>query len=136
MKRVTGIGGVFFKCKNTKTTMAWYENHLGVEPDGYGGAFFEWKELKTPKEIGVTVFSAFDLKSDYYKPSKAPFMINFRVANLEKLMKQLKKEGVKQIGKIDKYEYGKFGWVMDPNGVKIELWEPVKGYRFKRKGAK
>ncbi|HMV25429.1 MAG TPA: VOC family protein [bacterium] len=136
MKRVTGLGGVFFRCEDPGSTMAWYQKHLGVQPDGYGGSFFEWLEKDNTEEIGITAFSTMSKKTKYFHPSRAQFMINFRVKNLKKLMEVLRAEGVQQIGKIETFEYGSFGWILDPNGVKIELWEPVKGYRFKRKRTK
>ena len=104
---------------------------LGFELDKYGGVNFQWLEKNDPQEIGYTVWSPFEAKTKYFSPSKQPFMINFRVENLEKLLKHLKKERIKIVGEMQIYEYGKFAWIIDPDGVKIELWEPVRGYRFK-----
>ncbi len=125
MQRVTGIGGVFFKAKDTKALVAWYEKHLGVPfvDNSYYG--FKWMNENDPAVPGQTVFSFFGVNANYFSPSEKPFMINLRVKDLDALMKALKEEGVEIIGKIEEYEYGKFGWCMDPEGNKIELWEPV-----------
>jgi len=124
MKRVTGIGGVFFKCNDPEKIKDWYNKHLGIKSDQYGGGFV-WREYKDPEHISFTAWSPFSDKSEYFSPSKKSFMFNYRVENLEKLLEELKKEGVEIVGKIEEYEYGKFGWIMDPEGNKIELWEPV-----------
>lgn len=120
-KRVTGIGGVFFKSKNPKATKNWYREHLGLNTDEYGCTFW-WKD-KEGNDCS-TQWSPFKEDTEYFKPSEKEFMMNFRVENLEELLEILKKEGVQVIGEIEKFEYGKFGWVMDPEGNKIELWEP------------
>lgn len=121
MKRVTGIGGVFFKAKDPNALQAWYQKHLGlpVTPDGY--IVFEWGGESTQ---GHTAWSAFPEDTKYYAPSTKPFMINYRVENLDALLAVLKEEGVEIVGEPESYEYGKFGWIMDPEGNKIELWEP------------
>ncbi|MCB0569843.1 MAG: VOC family protein [Phaeodactylibacter sp.] len=121
MKRVTGIGGLFFKAKDPKALQAWYEKHLGlpVTPDGY--IVFEWGRQG---EMGHTVWSAFPEHTTYYAPSDKPFMFNYRVENLAGLLNVLREEGVEVVGEIEAYDYGKFGWIMDPEGNKIELWEP------------
>ena len=121
-KRVTGIGGVFFKTKDPKATKDWYKKHLGFNTDDYGCTFW-WKDDEGKK--CATQWSAFDQDSKYYEPSKKDFMLNYRVENLEELLKILKEEGVTIIGKIETYSYGKFGWIMDNDGNKIELWEPI-----------
>jgi len=108
MKRVTGLGGFFFKTKDPKTTKEWYGKHLGLPVDDYGCSFW-WKKEDT----------------NYFAPSKKEFMMNFRVENLVALLKILKDEGVTIVGEIEEYEYGKFGWILDPEGNKIELWEPI-----------
>lgn len=130
MKRVTGIGGIFFKSKQSKETAEWYKKHLGLPTLKDGSTAFEWLEKDDPSEIGYTVWSAFKQDTDYMNPSKSEFMINYRVENLKELMKVLKEEGVEICGEIEEYEYGKFGWIIDPEGRKIELWEPVKGFNF------
>ncbi len=123
MKRVTGIGGVFFKCNNPKKLTKWYKRHLGIPMVGDDFGVFEWKE-KGKKNIACTVWASFPRNTKYFRPGKKQFMFNYRVGNLKALLKQLKKEGVKIVGKVEEYEYGKFGWIMDPEGNKIELWEP------------
>lgn len=130
MKRVTGIGGIFFKSKQSKETAEWYKKHLGLPTLKDCSTAFEWLEKDDPSEIGYTVWSAFKQDTDYMNPSKSEFMINYRVENLKELMKVLKEEGVEICGEIEEYEYGKFGWIIDPEGRKIELWEPVKGFKF------
>lgn len=123
MKRVTGIGGLFFKCNNPEQLKKWYQHHLGIKSDEYGG-IFAWREFSDKEKIGYTVWGPFSKNTDYFKPSEKPFMFNYRVENLERLLEILKKEGVEVIDKIEKYDYGKFGWIIDPEGNKIELWEP------------
>ena len=124
MKRVTGLGGVFFKCDDPKKMKEWYRKHLGIDSDKYG-AMFEWRDTKTPKNKCYTVWSLFEKNTKYFAPSKKQFMFNYRVKNLKALLKVLRKEDVKVIGEVEEYEYGKFGWIIDPEGNKIELWEPV-----------
>lgn len=121
-KRVTGIGGVFFKTKDPKATKDWYKNHLGLATDDYGCTFW-WKDEKDNK--CSTQWSPFKEDTEYFEPSKKEFMMNFRVENLKELLKVLKEEGVTIVGKIQEFEYGKFGWILDPEGNKIELWEPI-----------
>lgn len=125
MKRVTGIGGLFFKCEDATKQKAWYEKHLGIQMHDWGGSIFWWRDADDPAKKGSTSWSAFKNDTTYFEPSKKPFMFNYRVENLEELLKVLKEEGVEQIGEIEEYEYGKFGWIMDPEGNKIELWEPI-----------
>ncbi len=120
MKRVTGIGGVFFKAKDPKKLAEWYEKHLGIPFDGNPYASFTWDKIG-----GITVFSMFPEDTDYYAPSEKPFMFNFRVDDLDGLLKILKEEGVDVIDQTEEYSYGKFGWIVDPEGNKIELWEPI-----------
>jgi len=120
MKRVTGIGGVFFKCKDPKAMYQWYEEHLGIKRDHT----FEWLDAEQPDKSGMTVWSLFPQDTAYFNPSTAPFMINYRVENLEVLLEALKAEGVQVDPKVETHEYGKFGWITDPEGNRIELWEP------------
>lgn len=122
MKRVTSIGGIFFKCEDPQAQREWYANHLGFKTDDYGTTF-EWRKSDQPDEKGYSVWSTFKNDTDYFEPSKKEFMINFRVENLELLLEELKKEGVEIVGEIQSLEYGKFAHVMDPEGNKIELWE-------------
>lgn len=133
MKRVTGLGGIFFKNKNPNQTREWYRKHLGIENGKYGGTF-EWRHAQDPDKKGYTAWSIFDPDTTYTQPSTKDFMINYRVDDLEALLAVLKEEGVKVIGEIEEFEYGKFGWIMDPDGVKIELWEPNDAEYEKIKG--
>lgn len=120
--RVTGLGGIFFKSDDPKKTTEWYVKHLGV-----GDSTFRWNDLSNPgvKVPAHTIWSPFKKDTEYFSPSDKPYMFNYRVKDLVELMKSLKDEGVTIVGKIDEYPYGKFGWVMDPDDNKIELWEPV-----------
>lgn len=121
-KRVTGIGGVFFKTKDPKASKEWYNKHLGLNTDDYGCTFW-WKD-KDGKDCS-TQWSPFKDDSKYFEPSKKDFMFNYRVENLEELLETLKQEGVTIIGEMETYSYGKFGWILDNDGNKIELWEPI-----------
>ena len=123
MKKVTGIGGIFFKCKDPKKMNEWYKNHLGFDTNDYG-ANFEWREESDPSKKGSTQWSAFSETTKYFEPSTKEFMINYRVDNLEGLVEQLKSEGVTIVDKIESYDYGKFVHILDAEGNKIELWEP------------
>lgn len=121
-KRVTGLGGFFFKAKDPDNVKNWYSKHLGLNTDRYGCTFW-WKD-KEGNDCS-TQWSPMSEDTGYYKPSEKQFMMNFRVENLEELLKALKEEGVEIVGEMETYDYGKFGWIMDPEGNKIELWEPV-----------
>lgn len=121
-KRVTGIGGIFFKSADPKATREWYAQHLGFEASEYG-TNFEWRDNDNPEKKGMTVWNPFSAKTTYFQPSEKEFMINLRVENLVWLLGELKKEGVTQVGELQEYEYGKFAHIMDPDGNKIELWE-------------
>ena len=121
-QRVTGIGGIFFKSKNPDETKEWYKNHLGFNTDTYGCTFW-WQNEKGEK--CSTQWSPFKADTNYFSPSEKDFMFNYRVENLEELLKILKEEGVTIVGEMETYDYGKFGWILDPEGNKIELWEPV-----------
>jgi len=123
MKRVTGLGGVFLKCNDPEAMYTWYEKHLGITRE-HGTATFEWREVGNPDKTGMTVWSLFPQTSKYFNPSTSPFMMNFRVENLEQLLEALRAEGVQVDEKVESHEYGKFGWIMDPEGNRIELWEP------------
>lgn len=120
-KRVTGLGGFFFKTKNPDKIKEWYKTHLGLNTDQYGCTFW-WKDAEG-KDCS-TQWSPFAEDTTYFQPSEKSFMMNYRVENLKELLKVLKKEGVTIVGKIEEYDYGKFGWILDPEGNKIELWEP------------
>ena len=127
MKRVTGIGGIFFKAKDTKALGAWYRDHLGIGVEEWGGAAFRWASPDNPSGTGSTIWSPFKEDTAYFAPSTASFMINYRVADLHALLAQLRAEGCDVDAKVEESEYGKFGWVVDPEGNKIELWEPPEG---------
>jgi predicted enzyme related to lactoylglutathione lyase len=125
MRRVIGIGGVFFKAKDPETLRAWYQKHLGLEFDAYGSVVFECPEGEEQRKAAQTVWSLFPSDTKYFDPSTAPFMINYRVENLRGLAEQLRSEGVAVEESTEGFEYGRFGWVMDPEGNRIELWEPA-----------
>jgi predicted enzyme related to lactoylglutathione lyase len=125
MKRVTGIGGIFFKANDPDKLREWYHTRLGIESEKDNAATFKWRSLDDPKSERYTVWSPFSANTDYFAPSKKPFMINFQVENLEELLAQLKREGVDVDPKVETYDYGKFGWIMDPEGNRVELWEPA-----------
>ena len=125
MQRVTGIGGVFFKADDPEKMYQWYEKHLGIaRKDGYVG--FWWREDEKPEERGMTTWSIFKKNSSYFDPSRANFMINYRVDNLDALLEALKAEGVEIDPKREDHEFGRFAWIIDPEGNRIELWEPPK----------
>ena len=126
MKRVTGIGGIFFKTEDPQKIKDWYKKHLGFDTTEWGCSF-QWKELDKPdaKAPASTAWSPFKSDTKYFEPSTKPYMFNYRVENLVELLKALKEEGVTIVGNIEEYPYGKFGWIMDPDGNKIELWEPI-----------
>lgn len=121
-KRVTGIGGLFFKTKDPKATKAWYKKHLGFNTDDYGCTFW-WKD-KNGKDCS-TQWSPFPEDTKYYEPSKKDFMFNYRVENLEELLKTLKTEGVTIVGEIEEYDYGKFGWILDNEAIKSSFGNPL-----------
>jgi predicted enzyme related to lactoylglutathione lyase len=123
MKKVTGIGGIFFKCKDPDKMKEWYKTHLGLDTNEYG-ASFEWREESEPTKKGSTQWSPFAESTKYFEPSTKEFMINYRVADLEALVEELKKEGVTIVDPVESYDYGKFVHIIDMEGNKIELWEP------------
>ncbi len=124
MKRVTGLGGIFFKSNNPEKIKEWYSKHLGIKTDDYGG-MFEWRDIDNPEKKCITAWNPFEAQTEYFNPSNKQFMFNYRVENLVELLNVLKEEGVEIVGEIEEYDYGKFGWIMDPEGNKIELWEPM-----------
>jgi predicted enzyme related to lactoylglutathione lyase len=123
MKRVTGIGGVFFKCKDPDSIKTWYKTHLGLDTNEWG-ATFKWRQEADPTQKGSTQWSPFPDKTNYFEPSTKEFMINYRVENLDALVEELRKEGVTILDQIETFEYGKFIHILDVEGNKIELWEP------------
>src|SRR5664279_4254003 len=125
MKHVTGIGGIFFKANDPEKLGEWYRKHLGLEVEEYGMSFHENDPLnKAPKRQAYTIWSPFAYDTEYFAPSEKPFMINFRVTDLDALLAELRREGVKVDDRTEKSEFGYFGWAMDPEGNRIELWEP------------
>jgi catechol 2,3-dioxygenase-like lactoylglutathione lyase family enzyme len=124
MKRVVGIGGVFFKSQDPEKLRAWYKEHLGLEFDAYGGVSFSCPDDEEQRKSAQTIWTLFPSDTKYFAPSTAPFMINYRVDNLAALLEQLKSEGVEVDERTEEADYGKFGWIMDPEGNRIELWEP------------
>jgi len=124
MERVTGIGGIFFKAQDPGKLLEWYRDHLGLIPGFEDGVTFEWRERENPERLGHTVWSAFPSTTKYFAPSTAPFMINYRVSNLDRMLEQLRRHGVSVDDRIEESEYGRFGWATDPEGNRFELWEP------------
>jgi predicted enzyme related to lactoylglutathione lyase len=124
MRRVTGIGGIFFKAKDAQSLRAWYQRHLGVDVQTWGGATFDWIDAEGKPVSGTTAWLIDPLESDHFAPSKSTFMVNYRVEDLAALLQALREEGCQVLDKTEDSDYGKFGWVMDPEGNKIELWQP------------
>jgi predicted enzyme related to lactoylglutathione lyase len=127
MKRVTGIGGIMFNAKDAPALQAWYKRHLGIDVQAWGGTAFSWTDDDGEPKGGTTVWSIHSGAGDQFAPSKASFMVNYRVDDLHALVAALKAEGCNVLEKIDDSEYGKFAWVIDPEGNKVELWEPPAG---------
>ena len=125
MKKVTGIGGIFFKCKDPKKMTAWYQKNLGLNTNPYGGATFEWYEGVDSTKKGQTQWQPFPETTKYFDPSTKDFMINYRVENLEALVEELKKNGVTIVDTIETVDYGKFVHILDAEGNKVQLWEPI-----------
>ena len=125
MERVTGIGGIFFKSTDPKRLSAWYRDHLGIDVGDWGGAAFRWGGPDSPP--GTTIWSPFAADTQYMAPGSASFMVNYRVADLDGLLAALRSEGCDVVDKVERSEYGAFGWVIDPEGNKIELWQPPEG---------
>jgi len=123
MKKVTGIGGIFFKCKDPNKMKEWYNKNLGMQTDDYGTSF-EWRQADDPDKKGYTPWSPFPETTKYIEPSKKDFMINYRVDDIEALVTELKKDGVNVLDEIESFDYGKFVHILDIEGNKIELWEP------------
>jgi catechol 2,3-dioxygenase-like lactoylglutathione lyase family enzyme len=126
MKRVIGIGGIFFKSKDPQALGDWYREHLGVPVEAWGGASFAWQSPDNPTGVGTTLWTPFKESTTYFG-GNASFMVNFRVHDLHALIAALRAEGCKVEDKVDESEYGKFGWVIDPDGNRVELWEPPAG---------
>ncbi len=130
MERVTGIGGIFFKARDPKALRAWYRDMLGIGGDDES-AMFKWKDdegvenAPAPRGEGMTIWSTFPTTTTYFAPSEASFMVNFRVRDLDAMLAQLRAAGADVDPKVDEAPWGRFGWVMDPEGNRIELWQPL-----------
>jgi predicted enzyme related to lactoylglutathione lyase len=124
MGHVVGIGGIFFKAKDPTALREWYRRHLGMDVQEWGGMAFDWNRADGPGTNGVTAWSIFDENASNFAPSSQRFMVNYIVNDLDALLHALRSEGCDVDGKTDESEYGKFGWVMDPEGNRLELWEP------------
>lgn len=134
MAKVTGIGGVFLKCRGDSAALAaWYQQHLGLPLETWGGAILRWPDDKA-EDKGLTVWSLTDKDSQWFSPSDSAFMINYRVDDLDALLAQLQADGVAVVAGPESHENGKFAWIMDPDGNKVELWEPML-WDEKNKGA-
>lgn len=127
MKRVTGIGGIFFKAKDPAALQAWYKRHLGIDVQEWGGAAFTWADGEGKPMAGTTVWCISSAQGEQFAPSAASFMVNYRVEDLHALVALLREEGCNVLDNIDESEYGKFAWVIDPEGNKVELWQPPAG---------
>lgn len=127
MQRVTGIGGIFFKSADPEALGAWYRRHLGLSIEPWGGAVLRWRDDPTAGDDGCTLWSPFAADSHYFAPSTEPYMVNFRVADLDALLAALRAEGCAVDERVESSEFGRFGWVMDPEGRRIELWQPPAG---------
>ena len=132
MKRVTGIGGVFLRARNQKRLAEWYRKHLGIPVDK-GAAVFAWRGFVDPKRKGHTIWALFEKNTEYFGRKSQQAMVNYRVKNLRKTLDGLSSKGVRVDKRVEESGYGKFGWIYDPEGNKIELWEPPKDYRTPEK---
>ena len=124
MRRVTGMGGLFFRSRQPEALCEWYEKHLGIQSRPGEGATFQWRDLDNPEKTGDTVWAIFPDATTYFGPSRPAFMMNFRVEKLDRLLDLLRAEGVQVDPKVEEYEYGRFAWITDPEGNRVELWEP------------
>ncbi|MEO7431934.1 MAG: VOC family protein [Dokdonella sp.] len=127
MKRVTGIGGISFKAKDAPALQAWYKRHLGIDVQAWGGAAFDWTNADGKPVGGTTAWCIASEDSTQFAPGTAAFMVNYRVDDVHALVAALEAEGCNVLEKIDESDYGKFGWVIDPEGNKVELWQPPSG---------
>jgi len=124
MAKVTGIGGVFFKASDPPALSAWYQQHLGIPLEEWGGGILKWPEDKAGDQ-GMTVWNLAARDSQWFAPSESVFMINYRVDNMTELLAQLAAAGIEPVSGPESHENGKFAWIMDPDGNKVELWEPM-----------
>ena len=127
MRRVTGIGGIFMSARDPKALSEWYGKHLGIDVQDWGGAAFAWTDADGKPAAGTTIWSIGPADGDLFAPSTSAFMVNYRVDDLAALLQVLRYEGCDVLEKTDDSAYGKFGWVMDPEGNKVELWQPPPG---------
>ena len=127
MKRVTGIGGIFFNANDPVALRAWYKQHLGIDVQEWGGTAFTWADASGNPTKGTTVWSIGAANGEHFAPSKSTFMVNYRVEDLAVLLQAILDEGCNVLEKTDDSEYGKFAWVIDPEGNKVELWQPPAG---------
>ncbi|TQK11258.1 VOC family protein [Herbaspirillum sp. SJZ107] len=127
MKRVTGIGGIFFQAQDPDALRAWYGRHLGIDVLPWGGAAFSWRGADGEPAGGTTIWSIGQAGSGHFAPGTAPFMINYRVDDLDALLQALRDEGCQVLDNTDDSAFGRFGWVIDPEGNKVELWQPPAG---------
>ena len=127
MQRVTGIGGIFFQARDPQALQAWYQRHLGIDVQAWGGTAFRWTDAAGRPTAGTTAWSIGDAGDAPFTPGTAPFMVNYRVADLRALLQTLREEGCQVLDGFDESEHGRFGWVLDPEGHKVELWEPPAG---------
>jgi predicted enzyme related to lactoylglutathione lyase len=125
MTRVRGIGGVFFKSENPEALRAWYVRHLGIVSEGENGAIFKWNQPDSPSQENCTVWGIFPSTTEYFGKTKASLMVNYVVNDLHATLKALRDEGVWVDSKVEEYDYGRFGWILDLDGNRIELWEPL-----------
>jgi predicted enzyme related to lactoylglutathione lyase len=123
-KGVIGIGGIFFKAEDPEKLYRWYERHLGIKRKPNEGVTFPWRRVDDPADETVTAWSIFPRDTSYFNPSTTPFMINYQVENLDAVLESLRAEGVTIDPKREDYDYGRFAWIIDPEGNRIELWEP------------
>lgn len=124
MKRVIGIGGIFFKARDPVALRAWYQKHLGIPVESWGGTAFMSTDAAGQPAPGMTIWTIHGSSGDTYAPSASPFMVNYRVADVHALVRVLGEEGCQLVGTVEESDYGKFAWVLDPEGNKVELWEP------------
>ena len=127
MRRVTGIGGIFFQARDAAALQAWYKRHLGIDVQDWGGTAFTWTDAAGKPAGGTTIWSIGPASGAPFAPGAAPFMVNYRVEDLHALVALLREEGCNVLDKVDESEYGTFGWVVDPEGNRIELWQPPDG---------
>lgn len=128
MERATGIGGVFFKARDPKALLEWYRSHLGVDPaPDFTGVVFRWGIEKSPDAAGTTTWAIFPSDTTYFGAAKAQCMINYRVVDLDRMLTQLRGAGVQVDGRVEDSEFGRFGWAVDPEGNRLELWQPARG---------